>query len=487
MAQTMRRAGQPWTEEPFFDQATRESEGAVSGLRVLLRLALAHRPTLNVTWGSGDDQPRFMIRREGSGADLVSGWASGKVGVQVGTLQELLVSTSAIETLASAANLPSPPWRPAAEPRFDAELLDRPDVQAAMGALLMAISGSQPGHKSSPETAATRDTKTWLLLTFGDERQYAGNRGYEDDPSRAYRYDSFVPNFRQVAAGDAVVLQARDKTLGCARIERIDEQDGVKDRQRCPECRTTAIKTRRTARPLYRCDRGHEFDEPLSERVPCKLFAAHFGSSFVPVTESVDVQLVRAACRNYNGQLAMQQIDPALIAESPRLAPIARALTAVRRSHVPYVTADEGDTEPEPGTPYEPTGVDTRETVMRQVRARRGQAKFRQKLREAYGDVCVVTGCTLVDLLEAAHISPYRGAEDNHAENGLLLRADVHTLFDLDLLGIEPETLTVHLHPEVRVAGYAALEGQLLRVGTERPSRAALEFRWAAFQARRER
>jgi HNH endonuclease len=35
-----------------------------------------------------------------------------------------------------------------------------------------------------------------------------------------------------------------------------------------------------------------------------------------------------------------------------------------------------------------------------------------------------------LDILEAAHISPYRGEEDNHPENGLLLRADLHTLFD---------------------------------------------------------
>ena len=58
---------------------------------------------------------------------------------------------------------------------------------------------------------------------------------------------------------------------------------------------------------------------------------------------------------------------------------------------------------------------------------------------------CMVSGCQLVDLLEAAHIRPYRGENDNHPSNGLLLRADLHTLFDLDLLGIDPETLLVRL------------------------------------------
>jgi len=52
-------------------------------------------------------------------------------------------------------------------------------------------------------------------------------------------------------------------------------------------------------------------------------------------------------------------------------------------------------------------------------------------------------------VLEAAHIKPYRGKTDSHLENGLLLRADLHTLFDLNLIGVEPDTLTVRVHPWV--------------------------------------
>ncbi len=57
-----------------------------------------------------------------------------------------------------------------------------------------------------------------------------------------------------------------------------------------------------------------------------------------------------------------------------------------------------------------------------------------------YEHRCVVTGCTVIAVLEAAHIRPYRRPEDNDVKNGLLLRADIHTLFDLNLLGIEPGT-----------------------------------------------
>jgi predicted restriction endonuclease len=74
-----------------------------------------------------------------------------------------------------------------------------------------------------------------------------------------------------------------------------------------------------------------------------------------------------------------------------------------------------------------------------------------------------VSGCRIVDLLEAAHISPYRGEGDNHPENGLLLRTDLHTLFDLDLLGIDPTMLTIHLHSALRTGDYAVFEAPRLK------------------------
>ena len=50
-----------------------------------------------------------------------------------------------------------------------------------------------------------------------------------------------------------------------------------------------------------------------------------------------------------------------------------------------------------------------------------------------YEGKCAVTGCDVPDVLQAAHIFPYMGPETNHPSNGLL-RADIHTLFDLGLI-----------------------------------------------------
>jgi hypothetical protein len=130
---------------------------------------------------------------------------------------------------------------------------------------------------------------------------------------------------------------------------------------------------------------------------------------------------------------------------------------------------------------YVPSGEDTRTHALAQIRLRRGQQTFRKDLLKRFGALCVVTGSGIVALLEAAHIVPYRGHDDNHVENGLILRSDIHTLFDLNLLGIEPETLKIELHPSVATE-YADIENTQLRCSpSNRPSRAALQERYAAF------
>lgn len=111
--------------------------------------------------------------------------------------------------------------------------------------------------------------------------------------------------------------------------------------------------------------------------------------------------------------------------------------------------------------PYTP-GSDARERALREIATRQGQPKFRRSLLAAYSDKCVVTGCAMTQVLEAAHIDRYYGDHSNHVTNGLLLRADIHTLFDLHLLTIA-EDLTVLTAPALADTEYADFEGRPLR------------------------
>jgi predicted restriction endonuclease len=107
------------------------------------------------------------------------------------------------------------------------------------------------------------------------------------------------------------------------------------------------------------------------------------------------------------------------------------------------------------------------------------------KLIAAYRGRCAVTNCDAHDALEAAHIMPYHGPASNHVANGLLLRADIHTLFDLNLIGIEPRTFTISLAEVLEGTAYVELDWRKLRrpyLFQHRPSPEALTERWIQFK-----
>ncbi len=106
---------------------------------------------------------------------------------------------------------------------------------------------------------------------------------------------------------------------------------------------------------------------------------------------------------------------------------------------------------------------DQRDFVQRAVAQRRGQPQFRQGLVEVYGGRCCITDCDARPALEAAHISPYRGAHTNPLSNGLLLRADIHTLFDMYYLTVDASTVKVRLTNEWQRSQYGSFHGRMLR------------------------
>jgi len=105
---------------------------------------------------------------------------------------------------------------------------------------------------------------------------------------------------------------------------------------------------------------------------------------------------------------------------------------------------------------------DARRRVFSSIVQRQGQPAFRNALIGAYSSRCAITACGAEAVLEAAHIIPYQGLWTNHPRNGLLLRADVHTLFDLGLLAVHAETMTVLVSPKLAESPYAPLSGSKL-------------------------
>jgi len=73
------------------------------------------------------------------------------------------------------------------------------------------------------------------------------------------------------------------------------------------------------------------------------------------------------------------------------------------------------------------------------VRPRLGQGLFSLAVRDAYHGACAVTHEHTVPVLEAAHIKPYHCGGEHRVDNGMLLRSDLHSLFDLGYVTITPD------------------------------------------------
>jgi hypothetical protein len=102
----------------------------------------------------------------------------------------------------------------------------------------------------------------------------------------------------------------------------------------------------------------------------------------------------------------------------------------------------------------------TKKQIEKSIKARRGQQEFRARLLGQFQGQCCITGCSAEEVLEAAHISPYSMNQDMGLSNGLILRADLHTLFDCGLLAIDTERKQVLLAPRLQKSvDYGALKG----------------------------
>lgn len=106
---------------------------------------------------------------------------------------------------------------------------------------------------------------------------------------------------------------------------------------------------------------------------------------------------------------------------------------------------------------------DELEYVYQKVKKRIKQSKFRRELLDVYNNTCAVTGSKIIQLLEAAHIQPYNGGHTSVIKNGILLRSDIHDLFDLYVDGKRLLNITkdyiVEIHPSLMDSEYGQFNG----------------------------
>lgn len=117
------------------------------------------------------------------------------------------------------------------------------------------------------------------------------------------------------------------------------------------------------------------------------------------------------------------------------------------------------------------------------IRPRLGQGAFRVLVTDIYGRRCAVTRERTLPALEAAHIRPYGNGGAHEASNGLLLRRDIHSLFDAGYVTVTPD-LDFEVSRRIKEEfengrHYYALHGQRINApheATQRPDTNALTW-----------
>jgi putative restriction endonuclease len=118
------------------------------------------------------------------------------------------------------------------------------------------------------------------------------------------------------------------------------------------------------------------------------------------------------------------------------------------------------------------------------VLPRLGQGLFRVVVTDAYSRKCAITGERTLPVLEAAHIKPYSVVKRHEISNGILMRSDLHRLFDEGYLTVNPQDRRIVVSKRIKEEfdngkDYYKLENQVLREPLEpwaKPLVANLEY-----------
>lgn len=299
----------------------------------------------------------------------------------------------------------------------------------------------------------------WLLLAARPEdRHYGGNDGYEDSPDSQYSWDETVPNHSKVAVGDRIALWDKRQLIGISVVDAIETGQNEKARYTCPNCGKASIKERRELRPKFRCDKCKETcNEPERRIELVRTYRTHHAPGWVDLEGCLSAQQLRLLCDPPGSQLSIRSLDwNAFIASLGQTIEPGSLTPFLRRE----ATISEGHD-------------------FKSVRVRKGQARFRQRLLSQFGAVCAISGSAPEAALEAGHLYSYAEIGKHHDDGGLLLRRDIHALFDRGDVTVDPTTQKVDVRSSLmRFEMYRSLHGTDLHVDLTQNHKKWLRAHW---------
>ncbi|MGY1665937.1 HNH endonuclease [Geodermatophilus sp. SYSU D00696] len=310
-------------------------------------------------------------------------------------------------------------------------------------------------------TDGLSDVPAWLVLAVTGARQHGSNDGYDDQPEAWYSWDSTVPNHAAVRSGHLIAVWNKTFLLGASIVDEVIVGEDEKLRYQCPECGKASFKSRQRDKPRFLCFMcGATFDQPSRLRSTVTTYKSHHERSWVEAQGLLQAPALRSLCRSPRSQHSIRRLREYAFLEA--LESVASgALKRLGALHPMLASPVNGG------------------HVRRLARVRLGQGSFRARLLEQYGESCAFTGPAPAAAIEAAHLYSYAQAGVHEDGGGLLLRRDLHRLFDQGEIAIEPQTGCIDVRPNLRVfAAYADLHGRSIQVTLGSKQRVWVREHW---------
>ena len=279
--------------------------------------------------------------------------------------------------------------------------------------------------------------RAWVfIMKSDDERSWAANRGYDDSAGFYYSYDSNVGNCKQVSVGDLIVVRQDDYVAGWGILDFIESTpNSPKEVSRCPSCRSTDFYRRKRKLPANRCSNCRFEFKDQDAHVKIELvtaYKAYYHNTWTEAARPVhrnDLKLITKTRGTFN---AIRPLD------KDKLPPFLEAISG--RDVDLTVDIDDKQVEIILGGHVDAT-----------IRRRRGQREFRFKMMERFGEICAFSGQQPPQVLEAAHINSFAKTGQHKLNGGLLLRRDIHSLFDAHLMTVNPTSWKVEIAPRLQI------------------------------------
>ena len=305
--------------------------------------------------------------------------------------------------------------------------------------------------------------RVWIVISKNPDATVRADDGYSETIGESYEWVSKLPNGNDISVGDCIVLRDSTHILGFSQIEKISVSNRLRAQNLCPKCGLAQVRMRKTVTPIYMCAGCNStFDNPSVEMKMLEHKVADYGAGWVSLDKSESTfEGWKQLSQSPKSQHSLQSGDIARFESfASKFSDLETARFATR------------------------TKVIQGGHALRTVKTRIGQGAFRQSLLNQFGFNCAITGPNHPAGLEAAHLYSYSKEAAHHSNGGLLLRRDIHTLFDKGLLAIDVASSSIDVHHDLlHLDQYAALQNSKIRLNLSPQLQSWLKIHWDQFRS----